>query len=55
MVRTLRRSRWFAVRNRGGHEVWSCPCGRHSTALPNHRQISAGVVSSIERQMEACR
>jgi len=54
MVRALLAARWTTVRNRGGHEIWRCPCGSHSTALPNHREISAGVVTSIFRQMEAC-
>jgi len=39
------------LRNRGGHEVWGCPCGQHTTALPNHRETTAGVVSSIIKQM----
>lgn len=39
------------LRNRGGHEVWGCPCGKHTTALPNHREITAGVVASIIKQM----
>lgn len=41
------------LRNRGGHEVWGCPCGQHTTALPNHKEITAGVVTSIQKQM-AC-
>ncbi|TDD54907.1 type II toxin-antitoxin system HicA family toxin [Saccharopolyspora elongata] len=41
------------LRNRGGHEVYMCPCRRHRTAVPNHRLITAGVCRSIGKQM-AC-
>jgi hypothetical protein len=41
------------LRNSGGHEVWGCPCGSHTAPLPNHRSITAGVVSSIESKL-AC-
>lgn len=54
MVRVLRAAGWTTLRDRGGHEIWGCPCGTHSTALPHHREISAGVVTSILKQMEAC-
>lgn len=53
-VRVLRLAGWMALRDRGGHEIWGCLCGSHSTALPHHREISAGVVTSILKQMEAC-
>lgn len=32
------------LRNRGGHEVWGCPCGQHTFSLPNHTVTSPGVV-----------
>jgi len=41
------------LRNVGGHEIWGCPCGAHTAPLPNHREVTAGVVRSISRQM-AC-
>lgn len=40
------------LRNRGGHEVWGCPCGKHTAPLPNHGEVSAGVIRSIARQMD---
>lgn len=39
------------VRSTGGHDVYSCPCGKRTAALPRHREISAGVVRSIGKQM----
>lgn len=35
----------------GGHTKYGCPCGRHSTALPRHKNITAGVVRSIGNQL----
>lgn len=43
-----------SIRDRGNHEVWQCPCGQHTTALPRHTEITAGVVRSIEQQI-ACK
>lgn len=40
-----------SLRHKGGHEVRGCPCGQHSTALPNHSEITAGVVGSMVTQM----
>jgi hypothetical protein len=37
----------------GKHEKWRCPCGEHVTAVPRHREITAGVVRGIQRDM-AC-
>lgn len=42
-----------SLRNVGRHEVWGCPCGQHTAPLPNHRDITGGVVQSIGKQM-AC-
>lgn len=39
------------LRNKGGHEVWGCPCGRHIAPVPNHQMISPGTVRSIAEQM----
>ena len=32
---------------RGIHEKWGCPCGQHTTAVPRHNEITAGVVRGI--------
>jgi predicted RNA binding protein YcfA (HicA-like mRNA interferase family) len=53
VVRALMSEGCTSLRNVGGHEVWGCPCGLHRAPLPNHSEISAGVVKSIGRQM-AC-
>lgn len=39
------------VRNRGGHEIWGCPCGQHTAPVPNHREATAGVLRSIIKQL----
>jgi hypothetical protein len=32
---------------RGIHEKWRCPCGQHTTAVPRHNEVTAGVVRGI--------
>ena len=49
--RALFAARCTSLRNRGGHEIWGCPCGQHTAPLPNHREITAGVVGAIIKQM----
>ncbi len=53
IVRTLRDNGCEPLRNVGGHEIWGCPCGKHTAPLPNHREVTAGVVRSLSKQM-AC-
>ena len=53
IVKALRDNGCEPLRNVGGHEIWGCPCGQHSAPLPNHREVTAGVVRSISKQM-AC-
>jgi predicted RNA binding protein YcfA (HicA-like mRNA interferase family) len=40
------------VSDDGRHTKWRCPCGRHTTAVPRHRDISPGVVRNITRNVE---
>lgn len=53
MERAMRAQNCEPLRNRGGHEVWGCPCGKHSFALPNHALTSPGVVRKAIRDL-AC-
>lgn len=53
VVERLTASGCHSIRNKGGHQVWQCPCGKHLAPLPNHRTTTAGVVRSIQNQM-AC-
>lgn len=53
IVEALRAGQSTSLRNVGGYEIWECPCGKHTAAVPNHREITAGVVRSISKQM-AC-
>lgn len=39
------------LRSTGGHDVYVCPCGQHVAPLPRHRDISAGVVKNVGKQM----
>ncbi len=41
------------TRDTGRHTVWTCPCRKHTAPVPRHRDVSAGVVKSIQSQM-AC-
>lgn len=49
----LREQQCRPLRNKGGHEVWGCPCGQHRFALPNHTVTSPGVVRDAVRKL-AC-
>jgi hypothetical protein len=42
-----------SLRNKGGHEIWGCPCGQHTYALPNHAVTSPGVVRKATQDL-AC-
>ena len=55
VVAALRASGCVSLRNRGGHEVWGCPCGAHTAPLPNGRHITAGVVRAIAKEMTCLR
>lgn len=37
------------LRDKGGHQVWGCPCGGHQAPLPRHTMISPGVVRSLSK------
>ncbi|WP_199038681.1 type II toxin-antitoxin system HicA family toxin [Glycomyces salinus] len=36
---------------RGGHDIWRCGCGEHTTAVPRHNMITPGTINSIARQL----
>jgi len=40
------------LREGGEHSIFGCACGQHQTAVPRHTEISAGVVGSIQKQIE---
>jgi hypothetical protein len=48
-VRALTRHGCSKLSDEGIHEEWGCPegCGEHTTALPRHKQITAGVIRNI--------
>ena len=40
------------LREGGKHTLWLCPCiAQHNAAVPRHREITAGVVGSIIKQL----
>lgn len=47
----MRARGYHSIRNTGGHKVWGCPCGQHTAPPPNHREVTAGVVASIQKTM----
>ncbi|WP_084579096.1 type II toxin-antitoxin system HicA family toxin [Kutzneria sp. 744] len=51
VIKAMRKLGCVVLRDTGGHTVYACPCGRHTAAVPRHRQVSAGVVMSIGEQM----
>ena len=53
VVRALQRQGCRKISELGPHEKWMCPCGRHSTSVPRHGEVSPGVVRKIQRHL-AC-
>ena len=45
----------YKASERGIHEKWKCPptCGKHTTSLPRHSEITVGVIRSLIRDL-AC-
>ncbi|MCL2595056.1 MAG: type II toxin-antitoxin system HicA family toxin [Promicromonosporaceae bacterium] len=39
------------LRDKGGHTVFACPCGKHSAPLPRHGKITPGVVRGLIKYM----
>ena len=53
LTRALREVGCELVRQgRGDHEIWRCPCGRHTAIVVQDSQVSAGVVRSIVKQLD---
>ncbi len=55
VVKALTKAGCAVLRDTGRHTVYRCACGSHTVAVPRHRQVSAGVVSSIGDQMRCLR
>lgn len=53
VLSALVRHGYEVLRDTASHTVFVCPCGQHRAPVPRHGTITAGVVSSIGRQM-AC-
>jgi len=47
----LRRQGCQSGKPGGPHETWHCPDGDHTTYLPRHREITAGVCNNIVKQL----
>ena len=55
MVTNLKAHGWTDVRSKGSHHTWKCPTGKHQATVPTrHRTISAGVVRTTNKKIEAC-
>lgn len=52
VVKALRAHSCQKVSESGKHEKWECACTKHSTALPRHRQTTAGVIRGIISDLE---
>jgi len=55
VVRALAVQGRYKVSERGIHEKWRCPptCGKHTTSVPRHNEVTAGVVGNLIRDL-AC-
>lgn len=55
MIAELKAAGWVVLRKDGRHAVYGCPCGSHTTPLPqSHKTISPGVVRKIRQAIEKC-
>jgi len=55
VLRALTAQGCYKASERGIHEKWKCPptCGKHTTAVPRHGEVTAGVIGNIIRDL-AC-
>jgi hypothetical protein len=55
VIRALTGQACYKASERGIHEKWKCPptCGKYTTSVPRHSEITAGVISNIIRDL-AC-
>ncbi|QCV95981.1 type II toxin-antitoxin system HicA family toxin [Acidipropionibacterium acidipropionici] len=52
VVRFLRAQGWVLFRQaKGSHEIWSDPATGSKLSIPNHREVSAGIVAQIIREI----
>ncbi|TCJ20829.1 type II toxin-antitoxin system HicA family toxin [Nocardioides jejuensis] len=51
LVKALLANGCTRLRDRGDHEVFACPCGKHMGPVPRHREITAGVCRSLIKQL----
>ena len=49
VIRALTVHGCLKLSDEGKHEKWGCPenCGQHTTAVPRHAEITAGVLRGI--------
>lgn len=50
--RALRTHGCGVVSEDGKHTKWGCSCGKHSTAVPRHRDVTPGVIRNIIRDLD---
>lgn len=36
----------------GKHTKWGCPCGKHTTAVTRHRNVTPGVIRNIINDLD---
>lgn len=53
VVRALTRQGCRKTSEQGIHEKWGCPpaCGKHTTSVPRHSEVTAGVLGNIIRDL----
>lgn len=52
VVRFLRGQGWVLLRQaKGSHEIWSDPVAGSKLSIPVHKEVSAGIVGQIVREI----
>ena len=53
VVRALTAQGCYKVSERGIHEKWRCSptCGKHTTSVPRHSEVTAGVLGNLIRDL----
>ncbi|WP_111835771.1 type II toxin-antitoxin system HicA family toxin [Actinomyces bovis] len=54
VVKVLRAQGWVLLRTaKGDHEVWGPPGGPANVTIAHHREVSAGVLRQVAKQLPA--
>jgi predicted RNA binding protein YcfA (HicA-like mRNA interferase family) len=51
LTRAMKAAGCTSRQGKGDHEVWTCPCGQHSTVITQTTMISPGLVRQAQQRL----